>query len=44
VADDLLFSDLPGIACERTKALSRGDDRCNFRFRRVIATGASSEP
>jgi hypothetical protein len=30
--DDLLYSDLPGISWERTKTLSRGDDRCNFRF------------
>jgi hypothetical protein len=30
--DDLLYGDLPGISWERTKTLSRGDDRCNFRF------------
>jgi hypothetical protein len=35
VIDDLLFSDLPGIFWGRTKTLSRGDDRCNFRFCRV---------
>jgi hypothetical protein len=37
VVDDLLFGDLPGISWERTETLSRGDDRCNFRFRRVTA-------
>jgi hypothetical protein len=43
VVDDLLFGNLPGIFWGRTKTLSRGDDRCNFRFCRVIATHASSE-
>jgi hypothetical protein len=33
--DDLLYSDLPGISWERTQTLGRGDDRCNFRFRRT---------
>jgi len=32
--DDLLYGDLPGISWKRTKTLSRGDDRCNFRFYR----------
>lgn len=39
--DDLLFGDLPGIAWERTKTLGRGDDRCDFRFRRVTASSDS---
>jgi hypothetical protein len=43
VIDDLLFGDLPGIFWGRTKTLSRGDDRCNFRFCRVTATNASRE-
>jgi hypothetical protein len=43
VVDDLLFGDLPGIFWGRTKTLSRGDDRCNFRFCRVTATNASRE-
>ncbi len=38
VIDDLLYGDLPGIAWERTKTLSRGDDRCNFRFCRTKAS------
>ena len=33
--DDLLYGDLRGISWERTKTLSRGDDRCDFRFCRV---------
>jgi hypothetical protein len=41
VVDDLLFGDLPGVSWERTKTLSRGDDRCNFRFCRVAASDAS---
>jgi hypothetical protein len=41
--DDLLFGDLPGIFWGRTKTLGRGDDRCNFRFCRVVATDASRE-
>ncbi len=41
VVDDLLFGDLPSIAWERTKTLSRGDDRCDFRFRRVTASSDS---
>jgi hypothetical protein len=41
--DDLLFGDLPGIAWERTQTLSRGDDRCNFRFCRVAASGMVGE-
>ena len=40
--DDLLYGDLPGIAWERTKTLSRGDDRCNFRFCRASAAGAEA--
>lgn len=40
VTDDLLFGDLPGVAWERTRTLSRGDDRCDFRFCRVAASGA----
>ena len=39
--DDLLYGDLPGIAWERTKTLSRGDDRCNFQFRRTGASGTA---
>ena len=39
--DDLLYGDLPGIAWERTKTLGRGDDRCDFRFRRVPASSDS---
>ena len=38
--DDLLFGDLPGVSLERTKTLGRGYDRCDFRFRRVAASGA----
>ena len=41
--DDLLFGDLPGIAWERTKTLGRGDDRCDFRFRRVTASSVLEE-
>jgi hypothetical protein len=41
--DDLLFGDLPGVSWERTKTLGRGDDRCNFRFRRLAASGASGK-
>jgi hypothetical protein len=41
--DDLLFGDLPGIAWERTQTLGRGDDRCNFRFCRVAASGTVGE-
>ena len=41
VADDLLFGDLPGVSWERTKTLGRGDDRCDFRFCRIIATDTS---
>jgi hypothetical protein len=37
--DDLLYGDLPGIAWERTKTLGRGDDRCDFRFRRLTTSG-----
>ncbi len=33
--DDLLYGGVPGIAWERTKTLGRGDDLCNFRFRRT---------
>jgi hypothetical protein len=33
--DELLFGDLPGVFWRRTKMLSRGDDRCDFRFCRV---------
>jgi len=33
--DDLLYGNLSGISWERTKTLSRGDDRCDFRFCRV---------
>jgi hypothetical protein len=40
VIDDLLFDDLPGIAWERTQTLGQGDDRCDFRFRRVTASDA----
>ena len=40
--DDLLYGDLPGISWERTQTLGRGDDRCNFRFRRVAAPGAGA--
>jgi hypothetical protein len=43
VIDDLLFGDLPGVSWERTRTLSRGDDRCDFRFRRVAASGALSD-
>ncbi|MBU1880359.1 MAG: L-2-amino-thiazoline-4-carboxylic acid hydrolase, partial [Chloroflexi bacterium] len=43
VIDDLLYGDLPGIAWERTKTLSRGDDRCDFRFRRVTASDVSKK-
>jgi hypothetical protein len=35
--DNLLFDDFPGVSWERTKILSRGDDRCDFRFCRVDA-------
>lgn len=35
VVDDLLFGDLPGISWGRTQTLARGDDRCDFRFRRT---------
>jgi len=38
VVDDLLFGDLPGVSWERTMTLSRGADRCNFRFCRVAAS------
>ena len=41
--DDMLFGDLPGVSWERTKTLGRGDDRCNFRFCRVAASGASGK-
>jgi hypothetical protein len=35
--DDLLFDDFPGVSWGRTKILSQGDDRCDFRFCRVDA-------
>ena len=41
VVDDLLFGDLPGVFWGRTRMLSRGDDRCNFRFCRIAATDGS---
>ena len=40
--DDLLYGDLRGISWERTKTLGRGDDRCDFRFRRADASRASA--
>ena len=40
--DDLLYGDLRGISWERTKTLGRGDDRCDFRFRRADASPASA--
>jgi hypothetical protein len=43
VIDDLLYGDLPGIAWKRTKTLSRGDDRCDFRFCRTGAPGAAEK-
>ena len=38
--DDLLYDNLPGISWERTQTLGRGDDRCDFRFRRTDASRA----
>jgi len=37
--DDLVFDNVPGVAWGRTKTLGRGDDRCNFRFRRTGTAG-----
>jgi hypothetical protein len=42
-ADHLLFGDLPGISWERTQTLGRGDDRCNFRFCRIGASGTTEK-
>jgi hypothetical protein len=36
--DDATFGDLPGISWERTGTLGRGDDHCDFRWRRVERT------
>jgi hypothetical protein len=41
--DDVQFCSIPGVAWQRTKALGRGDDCCNFRFCRADASSTLEE-